>query len=126
MRRARSHDRARHVAEHDLLSPAIAEPFEYAPGTVTTALQLWRGQPLAGLSSLPWFDEHAARLDCLRRAAAQTLNQPKLALGEHAVLVGDLTRTCAEDPLNEELHAQLMLALYRCGRQAEALAIYDS
>ncbi|MFC0626022.1 AfsR/SARP family transcriptional regulator [Kribbella deserti] len=89
-----------------------------------SALAMWRGEPLGGLAGQSWFDDHVGRLQMLRRSALQSLTDARLALGEHALLVGDLEQACGREPLNEELHAQLMLALYRCGRQAEALAAF--
>ncbi|GAA3580563.1 BTAD domain-containing putative transcriptional regulator [Kribbella ginsengisoli] len=99
------------------------DPHDKAAG-LAAALEMWRGQPLSGLAGMTWLDDHAARLDLLRRTALQSLVDARLALGEHAILVGDLEQACVQEPLNEELHARLMLALYRCGRQADALAAF--
>jgi DNA-binding SARP family transcriptional activator/tetratricopeptide (TPR) repeat protein len=90
-----------------------------------TALDLWRGQPLADVTGLPWLEEQAGRLSELavsvRRAQADAL----LAAGQHLSLAPRLERLAAEYPLDEQVAAQLMLALYRCGRQADALAAYQ-
>ncbi|MFF0269900.1 BTAD domain-containing putative transcriptional regulator [Kribbella sp. NPDC004536] len=91
---------------------------------LSTALDMWRGQPLAGLTDVAVLDDHAARLDMLHRTATRSLIDARLALGEHAIVVGDLEQACAQDPLDEELHTRLMLALYRCGRQADALSAF--
>ena len=86
------------------------------------ALALWRGQPLLELAGLPWLEEQAGRLDLLWLQIKRALVQARLTAGEHAALLPDLERLAAEHPLDEQLHAQLMLALYRSGRQADALA----
>jgi DNA-binding SARP family transcriptional activator len=89
-----------------------------------TALGLWRGQSLADVAGLAWLDGHAERLNQLRTQAVRALLEVRLELGEHALLVRDLERLAAEHPLDEQVHGQLMLALYRSGRQADALAVY--
>ena len=86
------------------------------------ALALWRGQPLLELAGLPWLEEQAGRLDLLWLQIKRALVQARLRAGEHAALLPDLERLAAEHPLDEQLHAQLMLALYRSSRQADALA----
>jgi DNA-binding SARP family transcriptional activator/tetratricopeptide (TPR) repeat protein len=88
------------------------------------ALALWRGRPLADVTGLVWLDEQADRLDQLRLRTVRALIEARLVLGEHAHLVPDLERLTGEHPFDEQLHAQLMLALYRTGRQADALAVY--
>jgi DNA-binding SARP family transcriptional activator len=88
------------------------------------AIGLWRGRPLAGLAGRRWFDEQAWWLESLRAQATRALTEHRLALGEHAALVAELRRMAREQPLDEDLHRQLMLALYRSGRQAESLAAY--
>jgi len=89
------------------------------------ALALWRGNPLADVAGLAWLEEQAARLDLLRERIQRALSEARLAVGEHAQLVPDLEQMVAEHPLDEQLHGQLMLALYRNGRQADALAAYQ-
>ena len=89
------------------------------------ALGLWRGQPLADLTGLAWFDGQASQLDALWMRATVALAETRLAAGDHAALVPDLERTVADHPLDEQLHALLMLALYRTGWQAEVLACYQ-
>ena len=65
------------------------------------------------------------RLDALRMQAQEWRMDAGLARGLHSELVGELTQLARDHPWRERFHAQLMLALYRCGRQAEALAAYQ-
>jgi DNA-binding SARP family transcriptional activator/WD40 repeat protein len=99
------------------------------PGRAATALaealSLWRGPPLADLAYEPFAQREIARLEDLRVAALEQLIEAKLALGRHAELVGQLETLIAEHPYRERLRVQLMLALYRCDRQAEALQAYQ-
>jgi hypothetical protein len=88
------------------------------------ALALWRGRPLADVAGLPWLDEQAERLDGLWLRASRTLIETRLALGEHGALVPELQQLSRDHQLDEEIHGQLMLALYRAGRQSDALATY--
>jgi DNA-binding SARP family transcriptional activator len=88
------------------------------------ALALWRGRPLADLAGLAWLEEQAGPLDLLCVQVKRALFEARLACGEHVQLVPDLERMAAGHPLDEHFHSQLMLALYRSGRQAEALAVY--
>src|SRR5581483_10777543 len=95
-----------------------------AAETLRAALDLWRGSPLPDLDGVVAVAE-VARLEELRLAATEDLVDAELALGRQARLVGELERLVAEHPLRERLRAQLMLALYRSGRQADALAVYQ-
>jgi DNA-binding SARP family transcriptional activator len=88
------------------------------------ALGLWRGAPMADLAFEPFAHVEVARLEELRTAAREELAQAELELGRHSRLVGELENLVAENPLRERLRGQLMLALYRSGRQAEALEAY--
>ncbi len=88
------------------------------------ALALWRGQPLAGLSSESLVREELPSLLEERLAAEEQLIDVRLELGQHAEVVADLIALTSRHPLRERLWAQLMLALYRCGRQADALHAY--
>jgi DNA-binding SARP family transcriptional activator len=88
------------------------------------ALDLWRGPPLADLSGLTWLDGQAERLAALRLDTLDILVDTRLQLGQHADLVAELSVLTGQHPYRERLHAQLMLALYRSGQQAEALAVY--
>jgi len=88
------------------------------------ALALWRGRALAEFADEPWAMAEAARLEELRLTATEARVDAELALGRHASLVGRLRQLVGEHELRERLWGQLMLALYRCGRQAEALRAY--
>ena len=89
-----------------------------------SALALWRGRPLADVPGLAWLEQQAERLDLLWLQVKRALAKARLAAGEHAHLVPDLEQLAADHPLDEQIHAQLMLALYRNGRQADALGVY--
>src|ERR671918_961043 len=89
------------------------------------ALALWRGPPLADLAYEPFAQAEIARLEELRLTALEERIDADLADGRHADLVGELRARVADQPLRERLRGQLMLALYRSGRQAEALEAYQ-
>src|SRR5262249_781064 len=91
---------------------------------VRAALALWRGRPLADVADLPWLAGQAARLVDLKVEAVQAVNEARLALGEHAQIIAELEALTEQHPYREQLHEQLMLALYRSGRQADALGAY--
>jgi len=91
---------------------------------LSTALGLWRGPALADVARHALIDDHAERLNQLWLRARRTLVDTRLALGEHAALLPDLERLARDHPFDEQIHGQLMLALYRSGRQADALAAY--
>src|ERR687885_2700452 len=88
------------------------------------ALELWRGSALANLRLESFGDREAERLNELRLAALLERIEIDLELGRHAELVGELEALVAEHPLQERFRALLMLALYRSGRQADALELY--
>jgi DNA-binding SARP family transcriptional activator len=88
------------------------------------ALGLWRGAPLSDFTYEEFAQPEIARLDELRLRAVEERIDADLACGRHAALVPELEALIAEHPLRERLRAQLMLALYRSGRQADALAAY--
>jgi DNA-binding SARP family transcriptional activator len=88
------------------------------------ALALWRGPPLADFSYAPFAQGAIVRLEELRLAAIELRVEAQLALGQHARLAGELQALVLEHPLRERLCGQLMLALYRDGRQADALEAY--
>ncbi|MFC5147819.1 AfsR/SARP family transcriptional regulator [Streptomyces aureoversilis] len=94
-----------------------------AHASYAAALDLWHGAALAGLPG-PYCERQQDRLSEARLAAQEGLFDCGLALGRHAELVPELTSLTAEHPLRERLRAQLVLALYRCGRQVDALAAY--
>ncbi|MGI5524057.1 BTAD domain-containing putative transcriptional regulator [Micromonospora sp. CA-259024] len=90
---------------------------------LATALALWQGEPFTGFTG-PVFEAARQRLVELRAVALETRAELTLDLGRHRELVGELVELVAEFPVRERLRHQLMLALYRSGRQAEALAAY--
>src|SRR4051794_26643669 len=89
------------------------------------ALALWRGPALAEFSE-PFAGAEAARLEELRLTALERRIEADLALGRHDDVVGELEALVAAHPLRERLRSQHMLALYRSGRHAEALAAYQA
>src|SRR5215467_1173853 len=94
--------------------------------SLRAALRLWRGEPLADLAGEPFAQVEIGRLEELRLGAVEDRIEADLALGRHADVVGELEALAAAHPLRERVSGQLMLALYRCGRQAEALDVYRS
>lgn len=96
---------------------------EEAAVTYRQALGLWRGAALGGMLS-EVIQSGASKLTENRTAATEECIQLELALGKHSALVGELIGLVDEFPLRERLRGQLMLALYRSGRQAEALQVY--
>ncbi|MGZ6563706.1 MAG: BTAD domain-containing putative transcriptional regulator [Solirubrobacteraceae bacterium] len=102
---------------------AAAEP-PAAARKLREALALWRGPPLADLAYESFAQAAIGRLGELRLGAIEKRIDADLALGRHGELVAELEELVAENPLREHLRAQLMLALYRCGRQADALEVY--
>jgi DNA-binding SARP family transcriptional activator len=92
---------------------------------LAAALNLWRGQPLADVEGIAWLDGQAERLEMLRVDVARALSGARLAAGEHRELIPSLEPLAAERLLDEQIQAQLMLALYRSDRQADALAVYQ-
>jgi DNA-binding SARP family transcriptional activator len=95
-----------------------------AAATLRAALELWRGPPLSDFAYESFAEPAIARLEELRLAALELRLDSELATGHHGELIGELKELVAEHPLRERLRAQLMLALYRTGRQAEALEVY--
>ncbi len=106
--------------EADASSPAIAAD------RLRQALALWRGPAFADLVDQPFARAASGRLDELRRLALEQRIEADLALGRHAELVGELEQLTRRHPLRERLHGMLMVSLYRCGRQAEALEAYQA
>jgi predicted ATPase/DNA-binding SARP family transcriptional activator len=95
-----------------------------AAARLREALSLWRGPPLSDLAALECFQGEVRRLDELRLVAVMERIDAGLALGGAGELVGELEALIAAHPLQERLRGQLMVALYRAGRQADALAVY--
>jgi YVTN family beta-propeller protein len=92
--------------------------------TLRSALALWRGPALADLAYQPFAQSEISRLEELRLTALEERIEAELLLGRNDALVPELEALVARHPYRERLRAQLMLALYRCGRQAEALDTY--
>ena len=107
-----------------LVAEASAADGRTAADKLDAALGLWRGPPLADMAYEPFAQAEITRLEELRWAATEQRIDAELACGRHAELVGELQSLVAEHPLRERLRAELMLALYRSGRQADALAAY--
>ena len=102
-----------------------ADDWAQAHGLLGRALGLWRGTPLADIPCELLHRDEVLRLEQLRLQALEWRIEAGLHLGRHAELVSELQSLAAQNPLRERFHTQLMLALYRCGRQAEALAAYQ-
>jgi DNA-binding SARP family transcriptional activator len=98
---------------------------ERAASALEQALSLWRGPPLADLAYEPFVQREAGRLEELRISTLEALVDARLALGHHAEVIGDLAGLIEEHPYRERLRGQLMLALYRSERQADALQAYQ-
>jgi DNA-binding SARP family transcriptional activator len=106
-------------------SAALAEGAHARASTrLRSALALWRGDALADFTYASFAQDEIARLDALRTVALESAVEAELALGRHAELIPELKMLVKRHPLSEHLRAQLMLALYRSGRQAEALGAY--
>jgi DNA-binding SARP family transcriptional activator/tetratricopeptide (TPR) repeat protein len=97
----------------------------WAAVALARAWRLWRGPSLGEFADAPFAASTAIRLEELRRVALEQRIDAELATGRHAALTGELEALCAEHPLRERLWEQRMLALYRSGRQAEALRVYQ-
>ena len=97
---------------------------ELAARALRDAQDQWRGRPLADLEFEPFARAEIERLHELQLVALEERVEADLALGQSGELVAELTRLTREHPWRERLHAQLMLALYRSGRQADALEAY--
>jgi DNA-binding SARP family transcriptional activator len=108
-------------ARQELAAGASAE----AATRLREALALWRGPVLADLADALFARTESARLEELRLGATEDRIEAELALGRHVELVAELEALIAQHPLRERLRGQLMLSLYRSGRQAEALRIYQ-
>jgi DNA-binding SARP family transcriptional activator len=91
---------------------------------IRQALRLWRGPVFGGLAGGPLCRAAAIRLHECRHAALRLLYELELKRGRHASILPELTELCAQNPLNEEFCALLMIALYRSGRQIESLNLY--
>jgi WD40 repeat protein/DNA-binding SARP family transcriptional activator len=106
-------DRARAEAERGI-----------ADGSARGALELWQGAPLADVAGEPFAGAEIRRLEELHLRAVELEIDAELAAGHHDEVIARLEELIAQEPLRERLHAQRMLALYRAGRQSDALAAY--
>jgi predicted ATPase/DNA-binding SARP family transcriptional activator len=116
--------------DRDRFERLVAEARGVEPGErvrlLREALALWRGPPLADLAFERFAHTEVQRLEELRLEALEERIEAELELGQGAELVAELEALVAEQPLRERLRAQLMLAFYRSGRQAEALEAYQA
>ena len=117
-------DRFERLVEEGRRALAAGEP-EQAEASLRDALALWRGEPLADFAYDSFAQGEIARLEELRLAAVEERIDAELALGRHDDVTAELHGLVAEHPLRERLRGQLMLALYRSGRKADALRVYD-
>jgi DNA-binding SARP family transcriptional activator len=101
----------------------LADP-QAADALFDRALGLWRGPAFGDLADHPAVRPEATRLEQLRAGAAADRVDARLAMGDHLAVLGELEAATATAPLDERPHAQLMVALYRSGRQADALGAY--
>ncbi|WP_234286102.1 AfsR/SARP family transcriptional regulator, partial [Streptomyces venezuelae] len=113
---------ARELATESERSRALGD-LPRARDLLTQSLALWAGEALAGVPG-PYADAQRTRLEEWRLELLETRLDMDLEAGAHAEAVPELTALTAAHPLRERLRELLMLALYRCGRQAEALAVY--
>ena len=109
-----------------LCEEARRAPPEVAAEKLREALSLWRGPPLGDLRYEAFAQAEIARLEELRASALEHRIDADLEAGRHVDLVGELQPLVAAHPHRERLHGQLMLALYRSGRQADALRVYQA
>jgi DNA-binding SARP family transcriptional activator len=116
-------ERFQSLLEEGRAAVAAGDP-EKADEILRTALGLWRGPPLAEFAYEDFAQAEIARLEDLRLAALEERIEADLALGRHDAVVQELEQLACRHPLRERLRRQLMLALYRSGRQAEALDVY--
>ena len=116
-------DRFDRLAEEGAQALARERPAD-AAARLREALALWRGSPLADVAYEAFAQPEIARLEERHVAALEQRIDADLALGRHADVVAELEGLVAQHPLRERLRAQLMVALYRCGRQADALEAY--
>src|SRR5262249_40560930 len=109
-----------------LVRTARGAPASVAAERLRGALALWRGPPLADFSYDSFAQDEIRRLEELRLGALEDRIEADLDLGRHEDVVGELESLASAHPLRERFQSHLMVALYRCGRQAEALAVYQN
>ncbi|MGX7671409.1 BTAD domain-containing putative transcriptional regulator [Plantactinospora sp. DSM 117369] len=102
----------------------VAGELEQSRRLFDEALRFWRGPAFAGIADVSALVAEAARLDELRLCVLEERIEVDLRLARHGELLGELTALTKEHPFRERMWAQLMLALYRCGRRADALGAY--
>jgi DNA-binding SARP family transcriptional activator len=105
---------------------AATQRHNEAAGMFESALDMWAGPPLGDLRDGPILTGYAASLDEARLECTELMIESNLALGRHRQFVGRLYDLTAAYPFREAFHRQLMLALYRSERQADALRVYQS
>ncbi len=98
--------------------------YKVASQRTREALVLWRGEPLADVTYEPFAAPAIAHLEEMRMVALEARIEADLALGLHGEVIGELRELVAAAPMHEVVRGQLMLALYRSGRQPEALDVY--
>ncbi|MCT2585786.1 AfsR/SARP family transcriptional regulator [Actinophytocola gossypii] len=98
---------------------------EAASETFRNAMSLWRGGFLEGVATGPLLYSHATRLEELRRTVLALRIETDLQLGRHQEIIGELTSLVNAEPTREDFSAKLMIALYRSGRRADALGVYQ-
>jgi DNA-binding SARP family transcriptional activator len=108
-----------------LLESAGRAGTEERAAKLRQALALWRGAPLADFAFEPWAQPHTTHLEEVRLATLEDRVEADLEAGRHGELVGELEVLVEQHPVRERLRGQYMLALYRSGRQAEALEAYQ-
>ena len=109
---------------HSALSTVDKDP-ETAAKVLRDALGMWRGHAYADVDGRGSLEPEIIRLSALRLSALEARIDADLALGRHRSLLGELDSLTIEHPLSERFRGQQMLALYRCGRQTEALRAYE-
>ncbi|MFN2470885.1 MAG: BTAD domain-containing putative transcriptional regulator [Gaiellaceae bacterium] len=109
---------------HEARALRVEGRLDEAAAAVSSALELWRGAALTDFAYESWAQPEIGRLEEERLTCLEERFEIELALGRHLELVGQLVTLVAAHPLRERLRGQLILALYRSGRQAEALAAY--
>jgi DNA-binding SARP family transcriptional activator len=102
----------------------LAGDDERAAHLMRSALDVWRGPPLVDVELGPLLAIHAARLAEARLTVLEQLMESELRLGRHLDILGELTELTAQYPYHENLHAQLMTALYRAARRPQALEVF--
>jgi DNA-binding SARP family transcriptional activator/tetratricopeptide (TPR) repeat protein len=108
---------------HAAREAAAREDPERAAAYLAEALSAWSGRPLGEFADETWAQAGVARLDELRTSMTEDRFDADLLCGRHAIVVGELEAICKQNPFRERLWAQRMIALYRSGRQADALAV---